>query len=57
MAWNQCSLWPEYADGAARVRIVGETLADRLIFWSEGENVCLPTSHYCLRATTGLCGT
>ncbi len=41
-------------DGAARVRIVGETLADRLVFWSEGENVCLPTSHYCLRATTEL---
>jgi hypothetical protein len=41
-------------DGTARVRIVGENLADRLVFWSEGENVCLPSSHYCLRATTGL---
>jgi hypothetical protein len=41
-------------DGAAKVRIVGEKVGDRLIFWSEGENVCLPASHYCLRATTGL---
>ena len=41
-------------DGAAKVRIVGENLADRLVFWSEGENICLPKSHYCLRATTGL---
>lgn len=41
-------------DGAAKVRIVGEEAGDRLVFWSEGENVCLPASHYCLHATTGL---
>jgi hypothetical protein len=41
-------------DGAAKVRIVGEEVGDRLAFWSEGENVCLPTSHYCLHATAGL---
>ena len=41
-------------DGAAKVRIVGEALGDRLTFWSEGENVCLRASRYCLHATTGL---
>ncbi len=40
-------------DGGAKVRIVGDELGDRLVFWSEGRNVCLPTSHYCLHATTG----
>jgi hypothetical protein len=41
-------------DGVGKVRVVGEEVGDRLVFWSEGENVCLPTSHYCLHATAGL---
>ena len=41
-------------DAAARVRIVGERVGDRLRWWSEGEPVCMPNSHYCLHLTTGL---
>ena len=41
-------------DGGAKVRLVGDAVGDRLVFWSEGENACLPASHYCLHATTGL---
>lgn len=41
-------------DGGARVTIVGEQVGDRLRFWSEGADACLPNSKYCLRATDGL---
>jgi hypothetical protein len=41
-------------DGAQRVRIVGDALGDRLRWWSEGQDVCLPHSHYCLHRTSGL---
>jgi hypothetical protein len=41
-------------DGGTKVRLVGDALGDRLVFWSEGENACLPSSHYCLHATAGL---
>ena len=41
-------------DAPAQVRIVGEGVGDRLRWWSEGEDVCLPDSHYCLHLTTGL---
>ena len=41
-------------DGGPRVRLVGEPVGDRLIWWSEGQDVCLPGSHYCLHRTTGL---
>ncbi|MEO8103978.1 MAG: hypothetical protein ABI790_15755 [Betaproteobacteria bacterium] len=41
-------------DGGARVTVVGEDVGDRLRFWSEGENACLPNSRYCLRVTNGL---
>ena len=41
-------------DAHARVRIVGEAVGDRLRWWSEGDNVCMPNSHYCLHLTTGL---
>ena len=34
--------------------IVGEKVGDDLRWWSEGENACLPNSHYCLHVTTGL---
>jgi hypothetical protein len=37
-----------------RVVIVGSHAGDRLRFWSEGENACLPNSGYCLHLTTGL---
>jgi len=40
-------------DGGAKVRIVGEPVGDRLVWWSEGENACLPFSHYCPHVTTG----
>jgi hypothetical protein len=40
-------------DAPARVRIVGDEVGDRLHWWSEGENVCLPNSHYCPHLTTG----
>jgi hypothetical protein len=41
-------------DAAGRAVVVGEEPGDRLIWWSEGENVCLPYSQYCLHLTTGL---
>ena len=41
-------------DGGARVRLVGEAVGDRLAWWSEGQDVCLPASHYCAHLTTGL---
>jgi hypothetical protein len=41
-------------DGVEKVQIVGEEVGDRLQWWSEGKDVCLPASHYCLHATTGL---
>ena len=41
-------------DGGSRVTLVGEEVGDRLRFWSEGEHLCLPSSHYCLRPTSGL---
>jgi len=41
-------------DGADRVIIVGETVGDRLQFWSEAHDAaCLPHSHLCLLANTG----
>lgn len=40
-------------DGGERVTIVGDTVGDRLRFWSEGREVCAPNSHYCLHATDG----
>jgi hypothetical protein len=41
-------------DGGSRVTLVGEEVGDRLRFWSEGEDACLPHSRYCLRPTSGL---
>jgi len=41
-------------DGGDRVILVGEDVADRLRFWSEGKPVCLPNSDLCLHPTTGL---
>jgi hypothetical protein len=41
-------------DAGDRARIVGAALGDRLRWWSESTKACLPNSHYCLRATTGL---
>ena len=41
-------------DAPAQVQIVGEAPGDRLRFWSEGDSVCMPHSHYCLHLTTGL---
>ena len=41
-------------DGGSRVTLVGEPVGDRLRFWSEGGDVCMPNSHYCLRPTSGL---
>jgi hypothetical protein len=41
-------------DGGKRVKLIGEPVGDRLRFWSEGGDVCMPNSHYCLRPTTGL---
>jgi hypothetical protein len=40
-------------DGGAKVTVVGEPVGDRLGFWSEGVDICLPKSHYCLHRTTG----
>ena len=40
-------------DGGAKVTLVGEPPGDRLVWWSEGSNVCLPYSHYCPHLTTG----
>jgi hypothetical protein len=33
---------------------LGDSVGDRLRWWSEGKKVCLPNSHYCLHVTTGL---
>ena len=41
-------------DAPTRVHVVGEAVGDRLRWWSEGDNVCMPNSHYCLHMTTGL---
>lgn len=41
-------------DASGRARIVGEAVGDRLRWWSEGDPVCMPNSHYCLHLTTGL---
>ena len=41
-------------DAPQQVRLVGEGVGDRLRWWSEGDKVCLPDSHYCLHLTTGL---
>ncbi|MBS0580517.1 MAG: hypothetical protein JSR36_14770 [Proteobacteria bacterium] len=41
-------------DAPGRVQVVGEAVGDRLRWWSEGDNVCMPHSHYCLHMTTGL---
>jgi hypothetical protein len=40
--------------GRDRVTIVGEGVADRLHWWSEGKDACLPNSHLCLRVSDGL---
>jgi len=40
--------------GGAKVVLVGESPGDRLRFWSEGGNACLPGSGFCLRYTDGL---
>jgi len=40
-------------DAPAQVRLVGDEVGDRLQWWSEGEDVCLPHSHYCPHLTTG----
>jgi hypothetical protein len=40
-------------DARERARIVGEGVGDRLRWWSEGKDVCLPTSRYCFHLTTG----
>lgn len=50
-------------EGEGRVMLVGDTVGDRLRFWSEGRQVCLPRSAICLRQSDGLwdliagCGT
>lgn len=38
----------------ARVTIVGEPVGDRLRFWSEGREVCLPSTGYCVHLCDGL---
>ncbi|MEQ1729878.1 MAG: peptidase S41, partial [Vicinamibacterales bacterium] len=40
--------------GGEKVVIVGESPGDRLRFWSEGGNACLPGSGFCLHYTDGL---
>ncbi len=40
--------------GAEKVVVVGEAPGDRLRFWSEGGNTCLPGSGFCLHYTDGL---
>jgi hypothetical protein len=39
--------------GGAQVTVVGDTLGDRLHFWSEGNTIELPNSHYTFRYTDG----
>lgn len=41
-------------DARERARVVGEPVGDRLRWWSEGSDACLPDSAYCLHRTTGL---
>jgi hypothetical protein len=41
-------------DAGSRVTLVGEEVGDRLRFWSEGHDNCLPNSRFCLRPTSGL---
>ena len=41
-------------DAGERGRIVGDSVGDRLRFWSEGMDACMPNSHYCVHLTTGL---
>lgn len=41
-------------ESGGRAVIVGEPVGDRLRWWSEGHNVCLPYSGYCLHVSTGL---
>ncbi len=40
--------------GGEKVVLVGESPGDRLRFWSEGGNTCLPGSGFCLHYTDGL---
>ncbi len=40
--------------GADKVVLVGEAPGDRLRFWSEGGNTCLPGSGFCLHYSDGL---
>ena len=40
--------------GGEKVVLVGEAPGDRLRFWSEGGNACLPNSGFCLHYTDGL---
>lgn len=37
-----------------RALLVGALPGDRIRWWSEGSNSCMPNSHYCLHVTTGL---
>lgn len=39
---------------AGRARLVGEPVGDRLRWWSEGHETCLPHSGYCLHVSDGL---
>jgi hypothetical protein len=39
--------------GGDKVTIVGDALGDRLSFWSEGDRIALPNSHFGLRYTNG----
>jgi len=41
-------------DAGSRARIVGDRVGDRLRWWSEGHDVCMPNSHYCMHLTSGL---
>lgn len=40
--------------GGDRVRVIGENVGDRLRWWSEGRDACLPNSHLCLHVNDGL---
>jgi hypothetical protein len=39
--------------GGDKVTVVGDTIGDRLHFWSEGKAIDLPNSHYSFRYTDG----
>jgi len=41
-------------DAADRARLIGEPVGDRLRWWSEGTDVCMPNSKYCIHQSTGL---